>query len=119
MRKPSHFILLIILLFLFQNQGISQSSECATDYIHNKLMETDSAYRKQIHILESQVQVSIQNHVNSTPKSTIYTIPVVVHVIHTGEVIGTGSNISDIQIQQAIAGLNSRFRHTNGLGAEV
>ncbi len=119
MKKPSHFILLIILLFLFQNQGISQSSECATDYIHNKLMETDSAYRKQIHILESQVQMSIQNHVSSTIKSTIYTIPVVVHVIHTGEVIGTGSNISDIQIQQAIAGLNSRFRNTNGLGADV
>jgi hypothetical protein len=82
-------------------------------------MKTDSVYRKQIHLLESQVEVIIQNNVNSKSKSTIYSIPVVVHVIHLGEPIGTGSNISDIQIQQSIAGLNNRFRNVNGLGIDV
>jgi len=119
MKKSSNFILLIIFLFLVQIQGMGQSSECATDYIHNNLMQTDSVYRKQIHLLESQVGVSIQNNVNNKSQSTIYTIPVVVHVIHLGEPIGTGSNISDIQIQQSIAGLNNRFRNVNGLGADV
>jgi hypothetical protein len=98
---------------------MGQSTECATDYIHNNLMQTDSVYRKQIHLLESQVEVIIQNNVNSKSKSTIYSIPVVVHVIHLGEPIGTGSNISDIQIQQSIAGLNNRFRNVNGLGIDV
>ena len=98
---------------------MGQSTECATDYIHNNLMKTDSVYRKQIHLLESQVEVIIQNNVNSKSKSTIYSIPVVVHVIHLGEPIGTGSNISDIQIQQSIAGLNNRFRNVNGLGIDV
>ena len=100
-------------------QSKGQSAECATDYIHNNLMQTDSVYRKQIVTLESQVEASIQNHANTNLRSTLYTIPVVVHVIHLGEPIGTGSNISDIQIQQAIAGLNDRFRNVNGLGADV
>ena len=119
MKKSSSLILQIIFLFLFQIQCMGQSTECATDYIHNNLMQTDSVYRKQIHLLESQVEVIIQNNVNSKSKSTIYSIPVVVHVIHLGEPIGTGSNISDIQIQQSIAGLNNRFRNVNGLGVDV
>jgi hypothetical protein len=82
-------------------------------------MQTDSVYRTRIHLLESQVEVRIKNNVNSKAKSTIYTIPVIVHVIHLGEPIGTGSNISDIQIQQSIAGLNNRFRNVNGLGVDV
>ncbi|MDW8296572.1 MAG: hypothetical protein RMJ97_06770, partial [Raineya sp.] len=32
----------------------------------------------------------------------VYYIPVVVHVIHNGEAIGTGSNISDAQVQDQI-----------------
>jgi len=119
MKKPSNFRLLIISLLFFQIQGMGQSTECASDYIHNALMQTDSVYRKQIQFLESQIEASIQNHSNIKLQSTIYTIPVVVHVIHLGEPLGTGSNISDIQIQQAIAGLNDRFSNVNGLGVDV
>ena len=119
MKKHLKNFPIIIFLFLFQLQGMGQSAECATDYIHTNLMQIDSIYRKQIHLLESQVEASIQNHEHSKSKSTIYTIPVVVHVLHLGESIGTGSNISDIQIQQAIIGLNNRFRNVNGLGADV
>jgi hypothetical protein len=119
MKKASNFILVIVSLLFFHIQGKGQSAECATDYIHNNLMQTDSVYRTRIHLLESQVEVRIKNNVNSKAKSTIYTIPVIVHVIHLGEPIGTGSNISDIQIQQSIAGLNNRFRNVNGLGVDV
>jgi hypothetical protein len=82
-------------------------------------MQTDSAYRNQIVTLESQVEAITQNHSNNKLRSTLYTIPVVVHVIHLGEPLGTGSNITDNQIQQAIAGLNDRFRNVNGLGVDV
>jgi hypothetical protein len=119
MKKHLKNFPILIFVFLFQLQGMGQSAECATDYIHNNLMQTDSDYQKQIHLLEGQVEASIQNHGHSKSKSTIYTIPVVVHVLHLGESIGTGSNISDIQIQQAIIGLNNRFRNVNGLGADV
>ncbi len=39
-------------------------------------------------------------------------IPVVVHIVHTGEAEGVGNNISDAQILSAMAQLNDRFRKT-------
>ena len=119
MKKSSNFILIIISLLFFQMQSKGQSAQCATDFIHKNLMQTDSAYRNQIVTLESQVEAITQNHAKNKLRATLYTIPVVVHVIHLGEPLGTGSNITDIQIQQAIAGLNDRFRNVNGLGVDV
>ena len=48
-----------------------------------------------------------------------YTIPVVVHVMHLGEAEGTGSNISDAQIIQAIADLNADFANVPGTGTDI
>ena len=119
MKKSLNFIPLIISLLFFQFQGTGQSAECSTDYIHKNRMQTDSAYRNQIINLESNVEANTQNHATKNLKSTLYTIPVVVHIMHLGESIGTGSNISDLQIQQAITGLNDRFSNANGLGVDV
>ncbi|MFC4230984.1 M43 family zinc metalloprotease [Parasediminibacterium paludis] len=46
------------------------------------------------------------------PNSTII-IPVVVHVLHNGEAIGVGRNISDAQVQSQIDVLNEDFRRLN------
>jgi hypothetical protein len=43
-------------------------------------------------------------------------IPLVVHIIHLGEPIGTGSNISDAQVQQAVDGLNDWWNNISGNG---
>lgn len=48
----------------------------------------------------------------SNPNSTII-IPVVVHVLHNGEPIGVGNNISNAQIQSQIDVLNEDFRRLN------
>jgi len=45
--------------------------------------------------------------------TVIYTIPVVVHVIHNGESVGVGSNISEGQILSQIEVMNTDFRHLN------
>lgn len=45
---------------------------------------------------------------------TIYRIPIVVHVVHNGEPIGTGANISSAQVQSQIAVLNEDFRKKVG-----
>lgn len=55
---------------------------------------------------------SLQVELWSIPRPII-TIPVVVHVIHNGEAIGTGTNISDAQIQSQIDVLNEDFRRLN------
>lgn len=45
---------------------------------------------------------------------TIYRIPVVVHVVHNGEAVGTGANISEAQVQSQIEVLNEDFRRIGG-----
>lgn len=45
---------------------------------------------------------------------TIYRIPVVVHVVHNGEPVGVGPNISAEQVQSQIEVLNEDFRKKKG-----
>ena len=92
---------------------------CGTDDRHEHLMATDATYRKNFlfhtHQLDSVLNSKPHDRSALPPQ---YTIPVVVHVIHLGEPVGTGSNISDAQILDAINGLNERFANSNGQGAD-
>jgi len=64
---------------------------------------------------------------NKGIKATLVTIPVVVHVVHNGDAIGTNENISDAQVMSQIEVLNQDFRRmlgTNGynndaVGADI
>lgn len=64
---------------------------------------------------------------NSKTAATVITIPVVVHVVHSGQAIGTAPNTTDAQIQSQITVLNQDFRrmlgtpgyNTNPIGADV
>ena len=49
----------------------------------------------------------------------IYTIPVVVHVIHPNESLGVGANITDDQIESAIEDLTAKFRNEHELSYDV
>lgn len=57
----------------------------------------------------------------------IITIPVVVHVIHNGEPVGTAPNITDAQVESQITVMNNDYRrmantpgfNTNPVGADV
>ena len=50
--------------------------------------------------------------------SATHTLPVVVHILHDGDDVGTGSNISDAQVASAIQALNADFQGEFG-GADV
>ena len=59
---------------------------------------------------------------NTNPQAEILIIPTVVHIIHVGEPLGIGSNVSEAQILSAINALNEDFRKeegTNGFGLGV
>ena len=62
--------------------------------------------------LSNQLCASLQIELWYIPRPVI-TIPVVVHVIHKGEPVGTGTNISNAQIQSQIDILNQDFRRLN------
>lgn len=118
--KKHAIVNFLFIFFLFsQKDSIAQNNDCGTYYIHNQSMQSDSVYRKQFLNVESQVETIINNKHHNSLQSTVYTIPVVVHVIHLGEAIGVGTNIPDSQIINAISGLNDRFRHITGNGVDV
>ncbi|GAB3799868.1 hypothetical protein GCM10028819_24080 [Spirosoma humi] len=46
--------------------------------------------------------------------ATVITIPVIVHVVHNGESVGSGRNISRAQVQAQLATLNEDYRRKAG-----
>jgi hypothetical protein len=60
----------------------------------------------------NQLCASLQVELRYIPRPVI-TIPVVVHVIHNGENVDVGDNISEAQIQSQINVLNQDFRRLN------
>jgi PKD repeat protein len=64
--------------------------------------------------LQKNIQVYKEKLRTSRTQAAIYTIPVVVHVIHNGEPVGTGPNITAAQVQSQIDVLNEDFRRKQG-----
>lgn len=88
---------------------------CLTEIIHNKLMAENPEYAHRSKTNETFLQKSIANNDNGNHTLTAtYIIPVVVHVIHLGEAVGTGTNISVPQINSAISSLSDAYRKTAG-----
>jgi PKD repeat protein len=84
---------------------------CGFDLMHNKLLAADADYRAKTEEFNLMLAKGIEQ-----PKAggVIYKVPVVVHVLHLGESIGSGSNISDAAINQGIRQVNERFRKVAG-----
>ena len=103
----------------FSNPGTEEKA-CGFDEHHAWLMKTNPAYKASF-IQQKAVLDSIKHApVNPTRHSReVYTIPIVVHVIHLGEQIGFQSNISEQQILHAIDGLNERYANANGKGTDL
>ena len=86
----------------------AQNQKCASHVLHNQRLATDFQYQAN--------RLAIQNASegnNAKKMATVYTIPVVIHIIHNGESVGSGANISDAQVQSAMDALNKDFRMTN------
>ena len=124
MRYCIRFCTFSIFIFLFiSNLNAQQGNEeqCASHTLHEQLMNTDPAYAKTHLQYENQVQSlvqAMQSAGNNGSQSQIFgdtlEIPVVVHVIHTGQNVGVGANISTAQINGAITALNDRYRKSPG-----
>lgn len=95
--------------------------DCPSDRLTDSLIAHDPRWARSFFYMEQMIQAA-----NALPgeerSDALYTLPVVVHVIHLGEPEGTGTNISTAQIQSAINALNQDFRRmpgTNGFGNGV
>lgn len=117
-------ILFPVLLF-YQVPIQAQDFRCGTDEVHQLRKATDDVYRQAIERNEIEYRRFLEMAQQMDPARASgcagaeLTVPIVVHVIHLGEPVGTGSNISDAQIMGAIQGLNDRWRGLIGDGADM
>jgi len=84
--------------------------KCATHENNLKKLAADPNYLEKRSALNTPTPTYSNKKVSS---ETMYTIPIVIHVIHNGEAVGISGNISDEQIFSAITALNNDFRSTN------
>lgn len=111
--KTSIFLSLAIILFTFNS--FSQNRTCGTMENLQDMILKDPGMVDRMQQLEDFTANWIKEHELQKSQNTgaIITIPVVVHIIHNGEAVGSGQNISDIQIQSQIVALNEDFRLHN------
>lgn len=87
---------------------------CASTGYEKYLQDTDPKRLTDAQF-EAWINPLIENaKLNKSQNGGIVTIPVVVHVIHSGEPYGTGANITDEQVQSQITVMNQDFRRMAG-----
>lgn len=89
-------------------QGHVHDEKCFT-VPYNESIQGDALDRFELWLREKRQERAQLR----TEEEEVYIIPVVVHVIHRGEAIGTETNIPIGQIQSQIATLNEDFRRLN------
>lgn len=111
-----HFILIFSLFFTFSRAYTQE--KCGTVALEEKyrplIGESVQEFEDWVQKKELQrILMKYQAFAAGRVQATVYTVPVVVHVLHQGEEYGVGSNIPDEQIFSQIQTLNQDFRRLN------
>lgn len=93
----------------------AQVTRCSSDEHLEAQLNTDTAFARSFFALEAALEQMAGHGFRTLDE---YTLPVVVHIMHDGDAVGSGANISDAQIASAIDALNADFAGEFG-GADV
>src|SRR5688572_32784727 len=95
------YLSLFLLLILWGlKQELLAQPFCATDEVHRHLLRTNPVYKTNIELQDAkwrQYSRDITSRVKRPARTedAFYEIPVVIHVIHTGQPVGSNNNPSD------------------------
>ena len=99
--------IITLLLILFTTVGYTQDElifdNCGADQLYENINNYDAEFES---YYQSQLELKSKSPVS-------YYIPVVFHIIHAGEPIGTGSNISDANIYNLLKSVNNHFKNAH------
>ena len=90
--------------------SFAQRSCGAMDNLQHQLA-TDPGMATRMEAIENQTQHFIQSGGNH--ERVVITIPVVFHIIHNGDALGSGENISDTYVMAQLDQLNKDYRKLN------
>jgi len=105
-------LLLGLMLIVFLAKAQENPKKCGTTPLMEYEMKTNPQYKNIVENYFNGFEEWLKN--NSNSKNPIITIPVVVHVVHKqSHNLGIGTNIPQIQIDDAIRILNEDYRKMN------
>jgi hypothetical protein len=110
--------LTLSLLVGFTVAAQAQQHKCGLDAAQKALVLRNPNYAQELDALKQATRAiantqPLEDGTGRRTPQAVLTIPVVFHIIHSGEAIGTGKNISLARIQQQVAQLNADYSKTN------
>lgn len=91
-----------------QREATKLGRYCATDELHEYLIQSDTAYAARAKQTEALIyKRQTTKNQRTEGNTTIYNIPVVIHIIHDNG----PENISDQQVMDGLKHINDAFRH--------
>lgn len=114
MRFQIFFISAILSISAFQAPAQDRCATVQYEAIrHQKNPTLEKSEQFENWLQNKIVHPKLQQQRTQGTESATYTIPIVVHIIHNGEPIGTGTNLSDAQILSQINVMNKDFTRMN------
>jgi PKD repeat protein len=113
MKVARKITMALVLISMSVTGMFAQDHTCASGHIHDQLLGSDSLYARNMMYLNRRI-LEMQEEFAQRQFETVYTIPTVIHILHEGEELGLGSNISEEQIMSAMTALNDDFRKVTG-----
>jgi hypothetical protein len=104
-----HWLVFLTSGILFLPFAALAQEKCAFDYFYKQQSERAPGGEK---AFESWMAGKIRQRQTSRTQAT-FNVPVVVHIIHNGEAVGVGSNLSVAQVQSQIDVLNKDYKRLN------
>ncbi|MBK9730637.1 MAG: T9SS type A sorting domain-containing protein [Chitinophagaceae bacterium] len=101
------FLLTAVIAMMASSAFSQQLNRCGTTEVMQQLFQENPGYRESLQQLDEFTNQFIQ--ANPTGTRTVYTIPVVVHVVYNT----TAENISDAKVISQIDVLNEDYRRLN------
>lgn len=105
---------LLFLSLTFYAYSLTAQHWCGTDKLLKKQFEANP--EMEANFMRQLEEIATENRRSSRATQEVIYVPVVFHIIHNGDAIGTGENISDAQCISQIDALNRDF---NGLDPDV
>ncbi len=101
-------------------EEVNDQQFCAHDHMLQKAINSDPGLKTIIESQDAQAYNYMSSSANQAESVLAdFTLPVVVHVVHSGETVGSGTNIDIAQVEQAIQDLNAAFDGSFGTGVNT
>ena len=107
-----------LLLFVF-SVSAQQPEKCGTDKLLHQFFQNNPNAAPLFEQTRNDIAAYLNTNASRSSRQLIITIPVVFHVIHSGQNEGVGLNISLAQIQSQIDVLNECYRLRNADTAAI